>query len=62
MVKDPPANAGDVISISGSGRCPGEGNGNPHQYSCLENPMDRGAWQDTVHGVAKEPDMNERLN
>jgi len=62
VVKDPPANAGDVSSISGSGRCPGEGNGNPHQYSCLENPMDRGAWQATVHGVAKEPDMNERLN
>jgi len=39
--------------IPGSGRSPGEGNGNPLQYSCLENPMDRGAWQDTVHGVAK---------
>ena len=46
-------NAGDPGSISGSGRSPGEGNGNPLQHSCLENPMDRGAWQDTVHGVAK---------
>ena len=40
-------------STSGSGKSPGEGNGNPLQYSCLENPMDRGAWQATVHGVAK---------
>ena len=40
-------------SIPGSGRSPGEGNGNPLHYSCLENPMDRGAWQATVHGVAK---------
>ena len=40
-------------SIPGLGRCPGEGNGNPLQDSCLENPMDRGAWQATVHGVAK---------
>ena len=39
--------------IPGSGRPPGEGNGNPLQYSCLENPMDRGAWQDPVHGVAR---------
>ena len=48
-------NAGDMRdtgSINGSGRCPGGGNGNPFQYSCLENPMDRGAWQATVHGVA----------
>ena len=45
--------AGDVGSIPGSGRSPGEGNGNPFQYSCLENPMDRGAWCATVHGVAK---------
>ena len=52
-VKNPPANAGDMGSILGSGRSPGEGNGNPLQYSCLENPMDRGACQDTVHGVAK---------
>ena len=45
--------AGDPGSISGSGRFSGEGNGNPLQYSCLENPMDRGAWQATVHGVAR---------
>ena len=46
-------NAGDLDLIPGLGRSPGEGNGNPLQYSCLENPMDRGAWQATVHGVAK---------
>ena len=46
-------NAGDPGSIPGSGRSPGEGNGNPLQYYCLENPMVRGAWQATVHGVAK---------
>ena len=46
-------NAGDLGSIPGSGRSPGEGNGNPLQYSCLENSMDRGAWQATVHGVPK---------
>ena len=46
-------NAGDLDSIPGSERSPGEGNGNPLQYSCLENPMDRGAWWATVHGVAK---------
>ena len=46
-------NAGDPGSIPGSGRSPGEGNGNPLQYSCLEYPMDGGAWQATVHGVAK---------
>ena len=46
-------NAGDLGSILGLGRSPGEGNGNPLQYSCLENPMDRGAWRATVHGVAK---------
>ena len=46
-------NAGDPGLIPGSGRSPGEGNGNPLQYSCLENPMDRGAWQATVHGVAR---------
>ena len=44
---------GDLGSIPGSGRSPGEGNGNPPQYSCLENPTDGGAWWDTVHGVAK---------
>ena len=46
-------NAGDLGSIPGLGRSPGEGNGNPLQYSCLENPMDRGAWWATVHGIAK---------
>ena len=55
MVENPLANAGDAGSIPGSGRSPGEGNGNPLQYSCLGNPMDRGAWWATVHGVAKEP-------
>ena len=52
-VKNPAANAGDLGSIPGSGRSPGEGNGNPLQYSCLENPMDEGAWGATVHGVTK---------
>ena len=56
MVKNLPANAGDVGLIPGSERSPGEGNDNPLQYSCLENPMDRGAWQATVHGVTKELD------
>ena len=46
-------NVGDLGSIPGSGRSPGEGNGNPLQYSCLENPMDQGAWWATVHGVTK---------
>ena len=53
---NPPMNtedAGDTSSIPGLGKSPGEGNGNPLQYSCLENPMDRGAWQGTVHKVAK---------
>ena len=56
VVKNLPANAGDIRdtgSIPGSGRCPGEGNGNPPQYSCPENPVDRGAWWATVHVVAK---------
>ena len=52
-VKNPPANAGDLGLIPGSGRSPGGVHSNPLQYSCLENPMDRGAWQATVHGVAK---------
>ena len=53
------ANAGDIrvaSSVPGSGRSPGEGNGNPLQYSCLGNPTDRGAWQATVHGGHKESD------
>ena len=53
MVKNPPANAGDPGSIPGLGQSPGEGNGNPLQYSCLENSMDRGAWWATVHGVSR---------
>ena len=53
MVKNPPANAGDMGLIPGLGRSPGEGNGNPLQYSCLKNDMHRGAWQAIVHGVAK---------
>ena len=60
-VKNPPASAGDVENaawIPGLGRSPREGNGNPLQYCCLGNPMDREAWQAAVHGVAKEPDMS----
>ena len=53
MVKNVSANTGDTISILGSGRSLGRRNGNPLQHSCLENPMDRGAWQATVHGVSK---------
>jgi len=56
VVKNLPANAGDARDADltpGFGRSPGEGNGNPLQYSCLENPMDRGAWQAAVHGVTK---------
>ena len=56
MVKNLPTNAGDTgdtCSIPGSGRSPGERNGNPHQYSCLENSMDRGAWWAAVHVVSK---------
>ena len=52
-VKASACNAGDLGSIPGLGRSPGEGNGNPLQYSCLENPMDGGAWWAIVHGVAK---------
>ena len=65
MVKNLPASvkdAGDMGLIPGLGRCPGEGNGNPLQYSCLGNPIDRGAWQVTVHGFAKESDMTEQVN
>ena len=58
VVKNPPANArGDTGSIPGSGRSPGEGDGNPFQYSCLGKPMDIEAWWATVHGVTKESDM-----
>ena len=57
-VKNPPAIAGDLGSILGSGRSPGVGHGNPLQYSSLENPKDRGAWRATVHGVS-ESDMTE---
>ena len=53
VVKNPPASAGDVGLIPESGRVHGEGNGNPLQYPCRGNPMDRGAWQVTVHGVSK---------
>ena len=53
VVKNPPANVGDVGSIPGLGRSPREGNGNPLQYSCLENSMGRGAWRGIVHGVTK---------
>ena len=56
VVKNPPANAGDIRdmgSVPGSERSPGEGKGNPLQYSCLQNPMDRGAWWATVHGTTK---------
>ena len=55
--KNLPANAQDVDSVPGSGRSPGEGNGNPLLYSCLGNPMDRGAWWATVHGIIKQSDM-----
>ena len=61
-VKASACNVGDLGSIPGSGRFPGEGNGNPLQYSCLENPMDGGAWWATVHGVSKETRLSERLN
>ena len=53
IVKNPPANAGDLASTPGSGRSPGGGHGNPLQYSCLDNPMDRGAWWATVHRVTQ---------
>ena len=57
VVKNLPANAGNEGSIPGSGRYSGEGNGHPLQYSCLGNPMDRGAWRTIAHGVTKESDM-----
>ena len=62
VVKNPPANtgdAGDMGLIPGSGRSPAEGNGNPLQYSCLGNLMDRKAWQAAVHGVTKETQLSD---
>ena len=61
MVRNLLTNAGDVGLILGSGRSPGEGNGNLLQYSCLGNPMDRGAWWATVYGVTKELDTTSQL-
>ena len=61
VVKNPLANAGDKSSIPGSGRSPGEGNGNPRQYSFLENSIERVAWRVTVHRVA-ESDMSKQLS
>ena len=65
VVRNPPANAGDVGHeglVPGSGRLPGGGHGNPLQYSCPENPMDRGAWWATVHGVTKSQTQLKRLS
>ena len=65
VVKNPPANAGDICdanSTPGSGRSPGGGHGNSLQYSCLENPMDRGACQAMVHGVTKSPTRLKQLS
>ena len=62
VIKNPPANAGDGRLISGWGGSPGEENGNPLQHSFLGNPMDRGAWWVTVHGVSKESDMTKPLS
>ena len=65
LVKNPPTNAGgtkNMCLIPGLGRSPGGGHGNPLQYSCLKNSMDRGAWGTTDHGVAKESDMTEQLS
>ena len=57
MVENPPANAGDMGSIPQLRQSPGEGNGNPLQHSCLESPMDRGAWWAKVQGAVEESDM-----
>ena len=65
MVKNPPASTGDVRdsgSVSGWGRSPGGGHGSPLQFSCLETPMDRGAWRATVHGVTKRRTGLKRLS
>ena len=64
VVKNPPANAGDMRDLSlipGSGRSPGGSHGNPPQYPCLENPMDRGAWRAIVHRVAKSQTQLKQL-
>ena len=65
VVKNPPASAGDIKDVGlipGSGRSPGGGHGNSLQYSCLENPMDRGAWQATILWVAKSPTRLKQLS
>ena len=65
VVKNSPTNVGEVRDlglIPGSGRSPGGGHGNPLQYSCLENFMDRGAWQSTVHGIANSQTRQKRLS
>ena len=59
VVKNLPANAGDLGLTSGTGRSPKGGNGNPLQYSCLGNPMDRGTWWATVHGITKKSDLTQ---
>ena len=60
--KESACNEGDLGSIPGLGKSPGEGNGNPFQHSCLGNPMDSRAWWAIIHGVAKESDTTERLS
>ena len=60
--KESACSTGDLDSIPGSGRSPGGGHGNPLQYSCLENPMDRGAWRAAIHGAAKELSVTEQLS
>ena len=62
VVKNLPANTGDMALVPGSGRSPGEGNSNPFQYSCLGNPMDKGAWWAEAHGDTNESDMILQLN
>ena len=62
VVKNSPTNSGDVGLIPGLERSPVKGNGNPPQYSCLGNPLDRGAWGATVHGDEKELDTTQQLN
>ena len=62
VVKNSPANAGNMDLILGWGRCPGGGHGNLLQYFCLKNPMDRGAWRATVCGVTEESDTTERMS